>query len=361
MDDAVLYTPKLSGLVKLAQLLVVQHAVGEHQAGRIDFPNELVSELQDRFMVYGSDTLMNWILNLRAYGKKERDNTTSVSNIIWSDDSEQLSYQALRFTINLLRWFLHDYVQLAQAQLHDLLLVPKEDSCMRQRHVPTLELSALKDDPSNREVNHSFLRDPENQAVLGDKERHLLHQIRSNPRLARRFLMGGDSHSWDQGAVLSYVQQASAFLRSLLLLIHMTGGQPARGSELLVLRWRNSETCDVRNITIENGMVCFVTSYYKNYSTTNSTKIIHRYLPAEVGELLVYYIWLVIPFLEQLHILNPLSGICDLGSFLWPACLAATKRLACKKPKKAKRLDGRSLELSQESSSRADVQKQDEP
>lgn len=82
LDNAAIYTPKLSGLVKLAQLLVVQHAVIEHQAGRVEFPNELIGELQDRFMVYSSDTPMNWILNLRAYGKKERDNTTTDGHII---------------------------------------------------------------------------------------------------------------------------------------------------------------------------------------------------------------------------------------------------------------------------------------
>ena len=37
-------------------------------------------------------------------------------------------------------------------------------------------------------------------------------------------------------------------------------------------------------------MVFFVTYYHKGYSIQDSTKIIHRYLPREVGELLVYYI-----------------------------------------------------------------------
>lgn len=88
LDGAAVYTPKLSGFIKLAQLLVIQHAVIKHRAGRVIFPNELVAELQDRFMVFGSDTPMNWILNLRAYGKKERDNTTTTGHIMWSDDSE---------------------------------------------------------------------------------------------------------------------------------------------------------------------------------------------------------------------------------------------------------------------------------
>jgi hypothetical protein len=41
----------------------------------------------------------------------------------------------------------------------------------------------------------------------------------------------------------------------------------------------------------------------EGYSITNSTKIIHRYLPQEVSELLVYYLWLVLPFCTQLKLL----------------------------------------------------------
>ncbi|CAI6340680.1 unnamed protein product [Periconia digitata] len=58
-DDAVLFLPKLSALVKLSQLLLVQHAVVAHKTGHAKFPNELVAEMQDRFMVYGSETPMN--------------------------------------------------------------------------------------------------------------------------------------------------------------------------------------------------------------------------------------------------------------------------------------------------------------
>jgi hypothetical protein len=124
--------------------------------------------------------------------------------------------------------------------------------------------------------------------------------------------------------VQSYLQLIHVFLRHLLLLVHITGGQPARGTELLTLRWRNSARSEARKIFIENGMVSFVTSYHKNYSLTNTNKIIHRYLPREVGELLVYYIWLVAPFLEQLHLLSPVTGLGNPRSLVWPASIDGT-------------------------------------
>jgi hypothetical protein len=87
------------------------------------------------------------------------------------------------------------------------------------------------------------------------------------------------------------------------LLIHITGGQPARGTELLSLQHYNTVHGLLRNIFIENGLVSFVICYHKGYSIKGSTRIIHRYLPKEVSELVVYYLWLVLPFTRQLQLL----------------------------------------------------------
>ena len=50
-------------------------------------------------------------------------------------------------------------------------------------------------------------------------------------------------------------------------------------------------------------MVSTVTTYHKGYSVTGSTKVFHRYLSPEVGELLMYYLWIVLPFVEKLELL----------------------------------------------------------
>lgn len=115
--------------------------------------------------------------------------------------------------------------------------------------------------------------------------------------------------------------------------MHMTGGQPARGTEFLTFRWCNSSQGVMQNIFIENGLVSFVTSDHKNYSFNNTAKIIHRYLPPEVSGLAVYYIWLVIPFLEQLQILTPVTGLGQPGSFLWPASIHLQRGNPSSKPK----------------------------
>ncbi len=47
--------------------------------------------------------------------------------------------------------------------------------------------------------------------------------------------------------------------------------------------------------------MCFVTMYHKGFRRTRNTKIIHQYLPREVGELTVWYMWLVLPFWQNVQ------------------------------------------------------------
>jgi hypothetical protein len=70
-----------------------------------------------------------------------------------------------------------------------------------------------------------------------------------------------------------------------------------------------------RNIFIEDGMVMFVTEYHKGYSVGGDVKIIHRYLPREIGELLVYYLWLVLPFQQQVSVEEWQTA--EISLFLW--------------------------------------------
>lgn len=71
------YTSVLSALVKMAQFLVAQRAVIGVDEGEADFPSELLDAMQDRFMVYGSRSPIEWALKLRAYGRGIQDRKTA--------------------------------------------------------------------------------------------------------------------------------------------------------------------------------------------------------------------------------------------------------------------------------------------
>ena len=108
---------------------------------------------------------------------------------------------------------------------------------------------------------------------------------------------------WKRKAVQAYFEKVDEFLERLFLFIHMTGGQPLRGTELIGLQHSDTSQGQHRDIFVEEGLISTVTSYHRGYNITESTKIIQWYLPKEVSELLVYYLWLVLTFWQQLDIL----------------------------------------------------------
>ena len=52
-------------------------------------------------------------------------------------------------------------------------------------------------------------------------------------------------------------------------------------------------------------MVYLALSYHKGYQRAGGQlKVVHRYLPQEVGEQVVRYLWLVLPFCQQIQALS---------------------------------------------------------
>lgn len=87
----------------------------------------------------------------------------------------------------------------------------------------------------------------------------------------------------------------------LLVLMHLCGGMPARATEILSIRHRNTSGGDCRDVFVDHGLIVFVTQYHKGYGVSGGIKIIHRYVPQEVGALVMHYLWLVLPFQELLE------------------------------------------------------------
>ena len=101
------------------------------------------------------------------------------------------------------------------------------------------------------------------------------------------FIYRRQSTQFQPKLVIQYLQRMARFKEKLAILTHVVGSQPSRVPELLSLQYINTETNQRRNIFIEDGIVMLVSAYYKGFYASNDVKIIHRYMPREVGELIV--------------------------------------------------------------------------
>ncbi len=219
------------------------------------------------------------MLDLRSYGLKIARNTTSSGYIDW--EGETIIYRTLSFSIANFREFVHGLISSTRALLFQDILFENSISTAKSplRKIPDISWRQIYDNPLDSTPFSNFLNDSRTNIGLENPERFLYSRIATSPDLASRFTVPGPEFPWDSRELSDWISFLSRFLENLLVLIHVTGGQPARAPELLSIRYSNSTKTGTRNIFIENGLLVFVTSYYKGYSISGTTKIIHRYLP----------------------------------------------------------------------------------
>ena len=154
------------------------------------------------------------------------------------------------------------------------------------------------------------MEDPRNKHATSveDPKRWLGRRLGEEKALRRQFidvgatraaLANGEGVVWVKERVQAYGKSIKKARHALAALVHMTGGAPPRGTELVTIKYKNSANSDSRGIFIEDGAVVMATKYHKNIRQTSKGKVIHRYMPREVGELVVYYLWFSSPFWHQ--------------------------------------------------------------
>ncbi|KAE8555303.1 hypothetical protein EYB25_003851 [Talaromyces marneffei] len=313
------YPPILSKVIKLARFMVVRKAMelaeNEDDAepassmqendwdsayGGSPSPRatpskkgclQWVTQMMDRFMVRGSQSPMQWMLDLRTYGLKIHYNTTTEGHVTWQN-SDELLYKDVKFTMRQFRGMVDHTVRDARRILIEDLLQCAPDQ------VPVIPWDQLYDNPFNEDPQWSFVQDPRTPWPV-DGTGWLWQHIQDHPPLCRR-LIQADGHGIQPIRWQAFHRRIRTFLEKLLAAVQFTWGQPARAPELLSIRHENSHVGGIRNMFIEDGMVVLVARYHKGYQVSGDVKIIHRYLPREVGELLVWYLWLVLPFQRRI-------------------------------------------------------------
>jgi hypothetical protein len=73
---------------------------------------------------------------------------------------------------------------------------------------------------------------------------------------------------YSESSVVSYLTNIKAFRAKLLLLIHMAGGPPPRGTKILTIQYKNTINGEARGVFIKNSLVVYVTRYHKGIRTS---------------------------------------------------------------------------------------------
>ena len=327
------YLPRISAVVKIGRLLVLFKAYQVRQASiqrrvqrgiepaeaEANAPSHisLVQDMVQRFLVrHGTardPTPTDWLLPLRTYGMKIVYTTPADGSIHWVGDT--IHYQSLRFSMNQLRAMVHGLLTEAQQLLFATLLFggTQEPGEIDRTTLPPIDWGWV-DNPTEKAVGWSFLKDVRNR-FQADGATWLARRVFGHADLTRQYLCKeGHTVRWGTKAIDQYMWSVERFLDKLFPLVYFAN-MPPRVPEMLTLRHRNTANGGVRNTFVDQGLVVLVTMYHKGYELSGRLKPIQRFLPKEVSELLLYYLWLVLPFCERVR--SVAADVQSFSAFLW--------------------------------------------
>lgn len=304
LRSAFYYTGILAGMLWVNRLIMLEVAVPcepwpelrlQSKADIESIPDR-IHELRRKHLCEGAFSPTSSILTQLAMGKKFNKTHQSPSNVHWSDDEQTIYY--LGQPVELAK--IETMCEVLVRELRELLLVLTFDS-----PVETIDLERIIDSmawsQAFRRQGFSFIDHVQNQDQVRGDYRNLLEraQRRDGQWNMLKKKAGSQEVEWVDGQVQSYLTKERQFLRKLMVCMHVTGGQPARGPELGSIKVNNS-VYSARNIYVINGRVCFLTMYDKARKRRGNTEYIVRCLPEEVGQILAQYLVRVRPFARAL-------------------------------------------------------------
>jgi len=168
-------------------------------------------------------------------------------------------------------------------QLQDLCQKLLQDARRKFKHEIKMGLPGFKDinwnsfdpidDLAKLTENYSFI----NSAFKG-KKKALLDQFLANKATESYFTRGKVNGRilWDKQNCIKWMKKCKEYLEILAVLCHLLGGQPARATEIVTIRWKNT-TEEQRGVLWANETLMMLGRYSKTRSMTSKDRLIPRY------------------------------------------------------------------------------------
>ncbi len=234
------YPQILSAMIKIARFMVVQKALEisdpvdefidespyDFDSGYDSQPMrrckgclDFLEVMMDKFMVRGSHSPMQWMLDLRTYGLKIHYNTTATGHIGWQGQDELL-YKDIQFNMSQFRGMVHGLVAQTRRLLEEELLFCGDKYAGEE--VPEVPWKSLRDNPTDGRTGWNFLQDQRTKWPVEGKS-WLFDRIGRNAAIRERFSRVESSLGVRREGVEAYMRQVAKFKEKLLILMHITG------------------------------------------------------------------------------------------------------------------------------------------
>ena len=277
-----MYTGQLAAIVWWCRLFFLEDAF----QGEPHDEDELGIDAIDRFdqahaqwLCKGRHTVVDVIVGWMAYGKECRMQAEGRATMHWSEDKAVLYQDGKGISV-------HDFQKTMCTLVDDTeQLLAKLFAGQWGDVRRGLVLSRIQDSMVRLGAGQSFATQASN-AWLQPGPAKVIEP--NGPVLweARR-------GRWKTTGIRAWLRRLELFRRALLTTLHVWGGQPGRGPEVMTMRHCDSWQVR-RNVYVHGGQVMLVTDRDKMKAMHGRGRKVARFLPERVGRMvLAYILWLL--------------------------------------------------------------------
>jgi hypothetical protein len=237
------YLYMLAGMVYCMRMLSVEHLLpSASRDEQTDEDRECFLQHRKKYLADGSYSPMSKTLSLLAFGKHAALASWNAGNAYWSKDKKIFYLHGPPIYISRFCKMAQDIVaEVEQMRWEELFWVTKTEERF------AVKLKQLIDNVTFERQGVSFVQHRDND--LKDKLEWML--TRAEQTEEGRKLQSSDGQ-WNLKQVKRYLRCVDHFLTLLMVCVHITSGQPGRGSEITTMRHRNGLLQD-QNIFVIDG------------------------------------------------------------------------------------------------------------
>lgn len=243
-----------------------------------------------KYVKEGIPTAFNSLREVMHLASYVSGQTAALPRIWWVPHSMHCKLQigANQVSVDDLRKVAASLLISVEQQLRDLLA-----------DIPvTMQVSDFAPDDMNCATTGFNFLEAEANNPLKKVSQQLLNRLCAADAGRNRFISSfGDTQAntvWNTAELRKWLKQSANVMETLAVLMHVSGGQPARTTEHMTLTLRNT-IFGLRSLFVSHDTVVAVSRFHKGQNITGRGKPIARFFPLSVARLLLQYFAIIRP------------------------------------------------------------------
>ena len=299
------HSSTLSHVIYCIRIVVLEYIFRQPQ------PAETMTERLDEYCMEhihsAQPKVFDEVFSQRNYAQEIAKDFYGRPTIYWEADRTTLCYENHKFQINQIRYWIKCLIDEAEeVTCQELLGTDKS-------YLAIFNPTGLQDNLTWETCGASLI--DQNQKILGSRRDHAVSRAKEDPNLHWYQV-------WTKGVAVRdairvrYLESIRRWQQKMGPLLIATGGGGPRATEVGSAVWCNTQT-SMRSYYVALGHFLWVADYNKTERRTGAPRVVARFYPRRIGQLMIAFMAEVQPFYQLLCTLSELQDATIFSELFW--------------------------------------------